>query len=226
MRSATTLAWFFAAVLAAAGPLACGGDEPPQNPDANPGDSYLPLVTGATWTFRITDPVSGATEDKVNTVGPLEDIGGIKAGVMAFRITTEKLDGSTVSWQEVTGDLVVRHKEQTFDLAGTMTREEWYTPYKLRVDGSAANSMLGATYVQSYNELVTGSSMPVAKSETWEVLAVNQSVTVPAGTFDALVVRRSAGAGQADKTYWFVRGVGKVKEDGGQLEELVSYNIP
>jgi hypothetical protein len=214
------------ALLAFTTLLGCGGDEPPQNPDANPADGFLPLVTGATWTFRITDPSTGATEDKVNTVGPLEDVGGLKAGTMAFKITTEKLDGSTVSWQAIVGDTVVRHKEQTFDLAGAMTREEWYDPYKLRIDGSAEHTVQGATYVQSYNELVTGVAMPVAKSETWEVIGVDQPVTVPAGTFNALVVRRTAGAGQADKTYWFVRGVGKVKEDGGQLEELVSYTIP
>ena len=27
------------------------------------------------------------------------------------------------------------------------------------------------------------------------------------------------------KTYWYVPGVGKVKETGGQTEELVSYEV-
>jgi hypothetical protein len=224
----TTLALSLALLSLAAAPLAgCGGDEPPQNPDANPGDSFLPLVTGATWTYRITDSGTGAVADKTNLVGPLEDVGGMKAGTMAFKVTTDKLDGQTVSWQERMGNLVIRHREQSFDLAGTMTREEWYDPYKLRLDESPEHVMAGAAaYVQSYNELVTGTTMPVAKSETWTVLAVNQSVTVPAGTFECLVLRRTGGTGAADKTYYFARGVGKVKEEGGQLEELVSFNIP
>src|SRR5262245_31829033 len=114
----TTLAWFFtllSATLLSATP-GCGAGEPPQSPDANPGDGFLPLVTGATWTYRVTDPATGAVADKVSTVGPLEDVGGFKAGIMAFRITTEKLDGITVSWQQIRGDLIVRHREQSYGL--------------------------------------------------------------------------------------------------------------
>jgi hypothetical protein len=48
-------------------------------------------------------------------------------------------------------------------------------------------------------------------------------VTVPAGTFHALILQK-AGSSVA-KTYWFVRGVGKVKETGGQTEELVEYHV-
>jgi hypothetical protein len=44
---------------------------------------------------------------------------------------------------------------------------------------------------------------------------------VPAGTFDAIVLRKVGGS---EKRYWYVRGVGKVKETGGQVEELVSWS--
>lgn len=66
-------------------------------------------------------------------------------------------------------------------------------------------------------------------TDLWSVVAVDQSVTVPAGTFKALVVRRRANAGTgSDKTFWFVRGIGKVKETGvgEQTEELTSYTFP
>ncbi|EAU62156.1 hypothetical protein [Stigmatella aurantiaca] len=46
---------------------------------------------------------------------------------------------------------------------------------------------------------------------------------MPAGTFQAVVLQK-AGGGTA-KTYWFVRGIGKVKEEGGQTEELVRYEV-
>lgn len=35
---------------------------------------------------------------------------------------------------------------------------------------------------------------------------------------------RKAG-GSTAKTYWYVRGVGKVKEIGGQTEELSSFEV-
>jgi hypothetical protein len=58
-------------------------------------------------------------------------------------------------------------------------------------------------------------------------MAVDEPVTVPAGTFNCLRVRRRASQQDgSDKTYWFAKGVGKVKEVGGQTEELTSVTIP
>ena len=53
--------------------------------------------------------------------------------------------------------------------------------------------------------------------------AAKVKVTVPAGTFDAVVLIKSTATGS--KTYWYVPGVGKVKETGGQTEELVSFDV-
>ena len=50
-------------------------------------------------------------------------------------------------------------------------------------------------------------------------------VTVPAGTFTAVYIQKVSATGGSAKTYWYVPGVGKVKELGGQLEELVSYSL-
>jgi hypothetical protein len=50
---------------------------------------------------------------------------------------------------------------------------------------------------------------------------------VPAGTFDALVLRRVGGGGTSIKNYWYARGVGMVRqsEDGKPTHELSSYRI-
>ena len=66
---------------------------------------------------------------------------------------------------------------------------------------------------------VTGQTATKSKDETWKVEAVDESVTVPAGTFSALRVRKTT-SGAADKTFWFAKGVGKLKETGEQTEEL------
>ena len=60
--------------------------------------------------------------------------------------------------------------------------------------------------------------------DTWRVVALDEMVTVPAGTFSAVVIEKVGGT--STKRYWFARGVGKVKEQSGtQLEELKSYML-
>ena len=190
-------------------------------------ERYLPLEVGATWTYRVT-PTSGIPENKDNTVEALEDVGGQKAGVTAFRVRTEKIDGRTVSWQEDRCTSITRHREQSLDLAGTLITDQFSVPDKLRVDESPARLTLGAVYTSSYTEIeidATGAMTTRAKDESWTVQALDESVTVPAGTFTALKLRKTT-SGAADKTFWFAKGVGKVKEQGDQLEELLSYTLP
>ena len=185
---------------------------------------------GASWTFDVT-AAGDPTESKTTTVEALEDVGGVKAGTTAFRIRTEKLDGSTVSWQEDQCDKIVRHREQSYDVGDVLTSDQIYQPGKLRVDESDAHTAMGATWIDTYTEIeedpVTGDVTTVEKSESWTVEAAAESVTVPAGTFTAIKLRRTADVvGAADKTYWFAPGVGKVKEAGDQTEELTEYTLP
>ena len=73
---------------------------------------------------------------------------------------------------------------------------------------------------------------------TWTVLATNESVSTPAGTFGCLKVHRKsnqAATGGSDKVYWFSQALGKVKEVDNdpanptgtptQVETLTSYTI-
>lgn len=206
----------------------CGGSEPPAQGDQAP---YLPISTGATWTYRVTNGSTGAVTNKSSTVEAFEDVGGSKAGVMAFRVRTEKDTGYTVSWQVVSPAGVVRHREQSFDTLGAMKTEEYYEPSKVRFDATASHTVPAASWTENYSEVVTdiptAMTTTAAKTEQWTVEAVGEAVTVPAGTFTCIRVRRvSAVAGQSAKTYWYARGVGKVKETGGQAEELLSYSLP
>jgi hypothetical protein len=219
----------FASLLAAA---ACGGGE--GDPDAvicETSGRYLELTTGATWAYRVTD-ASNVRTDKTQTVGPFEDVGGDKAGTMAFRLTTTKGalgNGLTISWQEDTGSGVIRHREQ--DMSGSTQSDEIYAPFRTRIDETPAHTATGAAWQENYTETVTVTGLPpmmIAKVEDWSVIAVDEVVSVPAGTFCALHVHRESMAGGIDgsvKDYWFARGVGKVKETGvNQTEELASYS--
>jgi hypothetical protein len=210
--------------------LACGSDDPDASDGGGQsGERLLPMKVGASWTYRITDPSTGATGNKMSTVEVSEDVGGAKAGTIAMRVRTEKLDGVTVSWQEDVGTGIIRHREQAFDLGENLLLEETYSPHKLRIDETTNHLSSGASWTETYEETVTDANgtRTVSKSESWTVEAVDESITVPAGTFTTVRLRKvGSGLGASDKTYWFAPGVGKIKETGGQTEELMAYQIP
>lgn len=191
----------------------------------------LPLKQGVSWTYKITDS-KGVFSDKKTTVEALEDVGGTKAGTRAFRVRTEDTGGATVGWQEDTGTSVVRHREQEFDAANKQLTDAFFTPSKLRLDESEAHLASGATFTTTHTEkstdLSTMLTTTVDKTETWTVESLDDTVTVPAGTFHCVRIHRvGAATGSSDKLYWFAHGVGKVKETGGaRSEELQSYSIP
>jgi len=218
------------ALAAALGVMGCGSSGS-ASPDGGtkPTGPILPWKTGNTWTYRVTDPNSVTT--KVMTVGESEAIGGTgpNADQMALKVTTKTKDGTdqTLTWAAEVADAVVRYREQSYDAGtGLPKADDYYDPDKLWADGSAEHTTNGASWLEVY----TDTKIPVGGAtgtgsenrDLWTVTSDNESVTVPAGTFDAVVFQK---AGSTNKTYWYVRGVGKVKETGGQVEELVSFML-
>jgi hypothetical protein len=223
------------AALALCAVAACGDDATGNDPDAGvaacptPKAMRLqPLVIGASWTYAISEPMVPA-RNKTSTIEALEDIGDRKAGVLAYRQKTEKLDGSAVSWSQDLCTSVVRHREKSFDLANVLLADQFYLPSKLRVDETPAHVATGAAWTLSLTEIevnpTSGLATMVSKDENWSVVAASESVTVPAGTFTAVHLRKVT-SGAATKDYWYAAGVGKVKETGEQTEELTAYTIP
>lgn len=226
--------WMFALGLVA---LACGGDRtsPPttEGPDAGELKPLLPWTPGRSWTYQVTD-ADGVTT-KVTTVGDeVEPVGlGPNAEELAYRVVTSKQDGKdkTVSWQAEKGDTVVRYREQSYDASsGTLELETYWDPPRLHADGSAKHTKDGATWSDDFTEIEVavdadgnlGTPQESEKSETWQVLAADVEVEVPAKTYSHAVLFQKASSGKV-KRYWYVRGVGKVKEEGdSQTEELVS----
>lgn len=225
-------------VLVALALAACGDDAPTDGDaglvecDTPVADRYLPLVIGATWTYDTLDssmmmPVNVV---KTSTVEALEDVGERKTGFTAYRIRTGKAgtSGDVVSWQEDRCTSIVRHREQQYDLSDALLTDQFYVPGKLRVDESVDRLVVGARYTTSYTEVEVDSvpgDTTTTKDEVWVVEAVDEMVTVAAGTFSTLRVHKTT-SGAADKIYWFAKGVGKVQEMGEQMETLTSYTIP
>jgi hypothetical protein len=189
--------------------------------------SLLPFKEGNRWTYR----VAGGTgmSMKVTTVGPLEKVGGMgpNKDKMAFKVTTMKGSDKTVSWQAVEGTSVLRYREVAYSaMTGMAELEEHWVPSKLHIHSAPEFKKAGHKWVEMYQETKTMTGMaPVTDTaaDNWSVDGVDVSVTVPAGTFKAVVFVKASPSGQ--KTYWYVPGVGKVKETGGQTEELASFEI-
>jgi len=127
----------------------------------------------------------------------------------------------------VVGTSVLRYREVSYAaMTGLPELEEHWAPSKLHVHSAPDKRAAGTRWTESYEETKTLAGMaPITAttSDTWTVDAPKVKVTVPAGTFDAVVLMKSTATGQ--KTYWYVEGVGKVKETGGQTEELVSFDV-
>lgn len=211
------------------GEAAVDGGTPDPQSDAStalPTGPLLPLKEGHRWTYRVTGGEGVST--KITTVGALEPVGGSGpfATTMAHRVVTRKGDvDETISWQKLEGDKVVRYREQAFGaMSKQLSLEEHWEPAKLRVDWSPAHLVKGARWMEPYMETKTTPGQPPETRslvDQWVVDGVDVPVKVPAGEFRAVVLIKTGATSQ--KTYWFVPGVGKVKETGGQMEELVEF---
>ena len=214
---------------------ACGGSDPTATPnDADAGTPvltqgpYQPLVVGATWTYRIDD--KGIVYDKTSQVVAVEDIGGAKAGVMGYRVRETIKDAVQTTWYEATATDVRRHHDQMTDPSGALTSDEWYEPYVPRVDRPRAHAAERelAVHLREHQDHRRPSGGINSHTDSWHVDGVDVVVAVPAGTFNALKITRTDGVDGSTKTQWFVRGVGKVREQtaNGHYEQLTHYQIP
>lgn len=197
-------------------------------------EPLLPWAVGNSWTYRVTK--NSVVSEKTTTVGKLEAVGGSgpSAKLKANHVTTSKGAGSndhTESWQApdaANPDRILRFRELTYDPQSGMLQDEVYcSPPKLHIDGSPAHTADGASWTEKYTESTLTVGMPVtshAVSETWTVISADETLKVPAGTFDHVVHLQKVGAAST-KDYWYARGVGKLKETGTQTEELEAYSL-
>jgi hypothetical protein len=230
----------------------CGSVDPsdPQNPGGGgegngtgaggegntpgPEGSLLPWVKGNRWTYRVTK--DGLTTEKTTTIGELEPVGGNgpNADVMAYHVVTAKgteLADRTESWQAQdpdNADRVIRYREQSFNATGgDLDLEEYWEPAKLHIDGAAERTATGVVWFEEYQEYkleVGFSPTDHLVRDRWTVLDADATVEVPAGTFEHVIHFQKIG-GSTSKEYWYLRGVGKLKETGSQTEELVEYDV-
>ena len=192
-----------------------------------PYTSLWPLTQGSTWRYRITDPGKGTFEKKVEVLGPQTVP---QTSTTATAVLSTQPNKEEISWQlELQGGMVVRLREEDRK-AGAVAQSTTWKP--ATVKSLATEQSQGWKYTSDIRELTVfadSSTEDKDKTYIWSVTAVNETVTTPAGTFtNALRLERKRGDKDKpgdNRTYWLVPGIGKVKEDGERLEELVAYDV-
>ena len=201
---------------------------------AVPEGPLLPWAVGNNWTYNVDK--AGVVSQKTTTIGALEAVGGDgpNAAAMAYHVTTAKgadLNDHTESWQTPRSDnpeRIVRYREQAFNAtSGKLTDDTYWDPEKLHIDGSAEHSVAGKSWLESYAETkLTVGQAPTTHDvrERWTVVEDDATLEVPAGSFEHVIHFQKIGSSNT-KDYWYLRGVGKLKETGSQTEELTAYQL-
>lgn len=225
---------------------ACGGSNSGTNPDGgngsgsgtvtdaptDPAQRYEPWKVGATWSYKFTDPtgVKPAASGRTTTIGAQEDVGGLHAGQMAYKVHIQTLSGSKDVWETPMGDLDIRYKTAYYDAANALTETDVEQPYRLKLDEGFAHTTTGAMFSETFTENVVKTGLaPTSKSETlaWKVISNTESLTVIAGSYTNVLHLQRFNAAKAETIdYWYGRGVGKLKETGGSTNEELEAFTP
>ncbi len=214
------------------GASGAGGDG--GSPAAFPSGPLLPWRTGNTWQYRVTQ--DGIVTLKTTTVGERGPVGGVgpHAEDTAYHVVTNKgtdMKDRTESWQapaKGNPERVLRFREQAFGAqTGDLELEEYWDPPRIHIDGSPAKMFSGSAWSETYEETkleVGRTPITHAVTDVWTVISDDETLKVPAGEFEhAIHLRKTSNSNV--KEYWYLRGVGKLKEIGGQTEELIGYTI-
>jgi hypothetical protein len=191
-------------------------------------DGFLPQAVGNTWRYRVDNldgmPPAVKTQSYTEMITPDEQTGEVIVQV------TANDSGTTESWFQRQGDRIVRLQQQDFDQNGALERTTVYLPHRLRLDESPARLETGATWTENY---VREERSPLGavletenNSEEWSVINGDMACPGDWSEHRCIHLRRRTLAGTGtEKQYWFARGYGKIREEGGVVEELLGCTL-
>ncbi|PRP92848.1 hypothetical protein ENSA5_46800 [Enhygromyxa salina] len=193
-------------------------------------NSFYPLVDGGQWSYVST-----------NSMGQITGMDIVEATETTFagEPAWDFVDNPNASgeWTRSTiarsGTVAARVHKEVMDANGTIMIVD-YDPGFVRFDD--AWDTVGSFEEILYDRTETdGDGLNPdyePRGHSFEVIAVDQEVTVPAGTFNCVQIERVRTVGTtAGETvmFWYAPGIGKVREErpeDGEVEELVSVSIP
>ncbi|HEY0919225.1 hypothetical protein [Devosia sp.] len=212
---------------------------PTTPPPAGAGNGCFDLAlldtqgTRLTVSYSYTGAMTG-TQTIDSTVGGLVSFQGYQARETVTATTSSMQGGFTITAKvyaartgagEVT-QYGMATEEST--LAPAM-RTVYTPPWVDRTASLAIGESFTATQNTSYSYVINGAETPGGSYQTSSTTTYlgNETVTVPAGTYDACKFEVSSGPGSAPSTNWFVRGKGlHVKSvNGGVVMEATSVKL-
>lgn len=197
------------------------------DPDGNSqlSRALQPLVPGTTWSYETSKADGSEREVKNVTVVRSEEIDGHEAAV----VESVRGNNRTLVWLAEVDGRVVRLREELWQ-DETLVDRRAFAPGSLRtpaaIDALRPGTMLDGSYVE---KALASDDRVIAerpRSPSYEVEAVAEEVTTPAGTFFAVKLRKLGDDGEEGKRIWYAPGVGKVREEGGRVEVLRSWSVP
>ena len=217
---------------------------PPESTGAGACDNpYLPVVAGATWNYNLTGTVS---DTFTHTILSVESDSFIEQDQFGTGVTRQG------QWQCENGNLTALNP--TGGSSATVSTEGVSVQFETTAFSGItmpATINPGDTWSQSLTlegtQTIAGTSYAASNEFTNDCTAIgNESVTVPAGTFDALRVECQTNMNisvaldpnnpissplSSTNISWYAEDIGMVKTSttGAGIEstiELVSYNIP
>jgi hypothetical protein len=218
-------------LLLVLGATACAGEaDAPWTVDESPGEfggpidnPFLPMPVGATWSYQATTD-EGVEETEVEVLPESREVWGVTATVVRDTVT---LDGALA---EDTWDWFAQHEEGAVWYFGEDTCEyeggecvDTGGTWEAGVDGALpgivmpADPRVGDAWYQEY--------LPGEAEDQGEVVAVDEAVDVPAGSWTGCVKTRDftdlEPGSWAHKYY--CEGVGLVAEE--ETSEGASYRV-
>ena len=109
------------------------------------------------WSYKLTDPKGQMPDamNKLTTIMPEQDVGGVHAGTMAFLVHVEQLNGTKDVFENLVGDLDVRYQTTFHDLNGNITTTDVDQPFRLKLDDSVEHTTPGAQWSTTFTETST-----------------------------------------------------------------------
>jgi hypothetical protein len=176
--------------------------------------SYLPLEVGALWRYAITRDDGRQGEGVVSVVGV--DSAGPNGRAAEYRIREDLLDATIRRWEVREATRVGLEQEEIDDRTGDVVEQESYDPPLTIVDERPERLTAGTEWQESFiSTTPNAKGHPKSKraDAKWQVESVTDQVSVPAGTFTCLRLRR-AQKHRAPLVSWYAKGVGLVKQQG------------
>lgn len=214
--------------------VGCGSAEP--TGDAVDVADCYPMAVGDYWEYQEVYADGSDTEfyrrevtDETTMVFDY-DVG--ERQVFVHHITFPGYDKYRYYYVEDDGEEISRVYQERFNGDGDLTTERTFAPPLSRFQRSASEggSWSDSCTRHDIDYLPVAGEESLAVEYTFEIVSISEQVTVPAGTFDCVLLTRTDSFGEA-KSYYYAPGVGKVKEvsaggdTGDKSEELTEYYV-